>query len=1090
MKLIHVLLFLLPFTGLIAQKKQAKTTAATAPAAGTKAPDLSALTFRSIGPAVTSGRISDLAVNPQNHSEYYVASASGGVWKTTNRGVSFSPIFDGQGSYSIGCVSLDPSNPSTVWVGTGENNNQRSVAYGDGVYKSEDGGKSWNHMGLKNSEHIARVIVDPTDAHTVYVAAYGPVWSEGGERGVYKSTDGGKTWTCIKSVSPYTGCNDLVMDPRNPKVLYAAFHQRMRKVFTYIGGGPESAVYKTTDGGASWTKLAGGLPGGELGRIGLAISPANPDYVYAVVEAKEDKAGVYRSTDRGASWSKRSGFSTSGNYYQEIDCDPRDPEKIFITDTYYKVSTDGGKTMVNLGEINKHIDNHCIWIDPNDTRHLMVGCDGGLYETWDHAGSWHFKENLPVTQFYKVSTDNDAPFYHVHGGTQDNLSLGGPSRSTSVNGIVNADWYVTSMGDGFETQVDPTDPNVIYAQSQYGGLLRFDRRNGEYLDIKPIEGENEPAYRWNWDAPLLISQFSHTRLYFGANKLFRTDDRGNSWKAISPDLSRQIDRNKIEVMGRVWSVDAIAKNGSTDIYGQLTSVAESKFDENMIWAGTDDGLIHLTTDGGKSWTKFDNLPGVPAMSYVHQIIASLHDKNTAYVCFNHHRYGDFKPYLLKTTDGGKTWKSIASNLPQRGSVYSIAEDHVDPMLLFAGTEFGCFVSLDGGNEWIQLKSGLPTIAVRDIEIQRRENDLVLATFGRGFYILDDYSILRNFKKENLEKPAHIFDIKDGLMYHERYPIGLRDKGHLGSQYFNTPNPKPGVVFTFSIRDEVKKLKALRQDAEKAKNDKGEKYYYPSMDSLRAEDAQPDPYLLLTITDDKGQVVRHIKTGIKKGIQRLHWDGRAHNPAPLNQRYTPAADQLFGSAESGYLVKPGTYRVGISLYQDGKLTSLAEPKSFQMKQLIQSSIPNPDLAANEEFNKRVTDARMRQAAASGRLQNAQSKLDQAQNAIRESAANPAMILEKSYQLQKELQQLNVMMNGDASLARREFETAPSISSRIGTVQGGSWSSTAPVPQSYKTSLSIAEKQLMDLENKLKSAEDKIKELEKELDQAKAPYYPGR
>ncbi len=433
------------------------------------------LSFRSLGPAVTSGRISDFAVHPTNSAEYYVASSSGGVWKTVNAGTTYTPIFDGQGSYSIGCVVLDPTNPNVVWVGSGENNNQRSVSYGDGVYKSENGGKTWKNMGLKNSEHIANVVVDPTNPNTVYVAAYGPVWSDGGDRGVYKSTDGGETWNCVKSVSAYTGCNNLIMDPRDPKVLYAAFHQRQRKVFTYIGGGPESAVYKTTDGGATWKKLDA-LPGGEVGRIGIDVSPVNPDVVYAVVEAKEGKGGVYQSADRGASWEKMSGTTTSGNYYQELTCDPKDVNRIYITDTYYKVSDDGGKTMRNLGEINKHIDNHCIWIDPNNTNHLMVGCDGGIYETWDFAKTWAYKANLPVTQFYKVSTDNAFPFYHVHGGTQDNLSLGGPSRTTSMNGIPNSDWYVTSTGDGFETQVDQENPDLIYAQSQYGGLVRFDRK--------------------------------------------------------------------------------------------------------------------------------------------------------------------------------------------------------------------------------------------------------------------------------------------------------------------------------------------------------------------------------------------------------------------------------------------------------------------------------------------------------------------------------------------------------------------------------------------------------------------------------------
>lgn len=1047
------------------------------------------LPLRSIGPSVTSGRVSDFAVNPKNHNEYYVATSSGGVWKTTNRGTTFTPLFDGQGSYSIGCVSLDPSNPSIVWVGSGENNNQRSVAYGDGVYKSDDGGKSWKNMGLKNSEHISEVIVHPTDPNTIYVGAYGPVWSEGGERGVYKSTDGGTTWTNVKSVSAYTGCNDLVMDPRNPNILYAAFHQRMRKVFTYIGGGPESAIFKSTDGGTTWKKLEGGLPGGDVGRMALAISPVNPDVLFAVVEAQDDKGGIYRSTNQGASWEKRNPFFTSGNYYQEVTCDPKNVDRIFITDTYYKVSHDGGKTVSNVGEINKHIDNHCIWIDPNDTNHLLIGCDGGIYETYDFATTYDFKSNLPVTQFYKVATDNDYPFYGVHGGTQDNLSLGGPSRTTSANGIVNADWYITSLGDGFETQVDQSDPNIIYAQSQYGGLNRFDKKSGQYLFIKPIEKEGEPAYRWNWDAPLLISQHNNSRLYFGANKILRTDDRGNTWTAISPDLSRQLDRNKLEVMGRVWSVDAIAKNGSTDIYGQLTSIAESKLDEKILWAGTDDGLIHLTTDGGSNWKKYDNLPGVPAQSYVHQIIASLHDKNTAYVCFNHHRYGDFKPYVLKTSDAGRTWKPIQSNLPARGSVYSIAEDHVNANLLFVGTEFGLFFSNTGGESWIQLKAGLPTIAVRDLEIERRENDLVLATFGRGFYILDDYSVLRTFKKEDVSKPALLFPVKESLIYVERYPLGLRDKGHLGSSYFSTPNPKPGAVFTYYLKDDIKKLKEKRQDAEKSKNEKKQKVYYPSLDSLRLEDQQPDPYLLFVIKDQSGNVVRNLKTTPKKGLKRITWDFRYNTPAPVTGRFTPAPDQLFGGTEEGHLIAPGTYNVTLFKYEDGTLTELAGPVNFNCKLLENSSLP-VDMNATTAFTSQVSDFRKAVSAASDLLGILSTRIKNIDLAILDMPAPAKTLVEKNYQLQREFYKVQMQLFGDNSRSRREFETEPSISDRVSGMEGALWSTTSQVPGMYKDSYQIASKQFTVLLADMKKLHASIEEVEKTLEINNAPYTPGR
>ena len=1049
-----------------------------------------ALKFRSIGPAVTSGRISDFAVNPDNNSEYYVASSAGGVWKTSNRGITYQPIFDGEGSYSIGCVTLDPSNNHTVWVGSGENNNQRSVSYGDGIYKSSDGGKSWKNMGLKNSEHISQIIVDPKDPNTIYVGAYGPVWSEGGERGVYKSTDGGATWSCIKSVSPYTGCNDLVMDPRDHRVLYAAFHQRIRKVFTYIGGGPESAIYKSSDAGMTWVKLEGGLPTGDVGRIGLDISPVNPDILYAVAEAKDNKGGIYRTTNKGASWEKRSGTFTSGNYYQEVTCDPHNADKIYITDTYYKVSYDGGKTVSNLGETNKHIDNHEIWIDPKDPNHLLVGCDGGIYETYDHAKTYDFKSNLPITQFYKVSTDNEYPFYSVHGGTQDNLSLGGPSRTTSANGIVNADWYITSLGDGFETQVDQSNPNIIYAQSQYGGLTRFDRKSGEYLPIKPIEGENDEAYRWNWDAPLLISQFDTKRLYFGANKVFRTDDQGNSWKVISPDLSRQIDRNKIEVMGKIWSVDALAKNGSTDIFGQTTSIAESKLDENMIWVGTDDGLIHKTTDGGKNWTKIDNLPGVPSMSYVHQIISSLHDKNTAYVCFNHHRYGDFKPYLLKTTDAGITWKSIASDLPQKGSVYTIAEDHVDKNLLFVGTEFGCFFTSNGGENWIPLKAGLPTIAVRDIEIQKRENDLVLATFGRGFYILDDYTPLRHIKKEDLQKEALICPVKDALMYVPRFPLGLRDKGHLGSSYFNTPNPDMGAVFTYYLKEDVKKLKDIRKEKEKAAYEKKEKVFYPSIDSLRMEDNQADPYLLFTITDESGNVVRHIKSPAKKGMNRMTWNLRYAPSDPVENRYTPTEDQLFGSAPQGHLVAPGVYHVSMSKFHDGVLSQLAGPITFKVNLLNQSSIPAKDLAVNVSFYKKVSDMAKTLSASNDLLGKIEQRAKSAEKAVMDMPAAPGDLLTKIHAVMKDLTPIKIKLFGDNTLSSREFEAKPTINDRVYGIIYSIWNNTSEIPATHKTSFAIAEKQFNEVYPLIKQLDIKVNEIESILNINKAPYTPGR
>lgn len=1035
----------------------------------------SSLQFRSIGPAVTSGRIADFAVNPKNPSEYYVAVASGGVWKTTNKGTTYKPIFDGQGSYSIGCVVLDPSNPSTVWVGTGENNNQRSVAYGDGVYKSTDGGRSWKNMGLKTSEHIANIVIHPDNPNIVYVAAYGPVWNEGGERGVYKSTDGGNTWTCVKSVSKYTGCNNLIMDPSNPNILYAAFHQRMRKVFTYIGGGPETAVYKSMDGGENWTKVEGGLPSGDLGRIGIDVSPVDPNYVYAVVEGPEGKAGVYKSVDKGSSWNKMSSVSTSGNYYQELDCSVHDKDKLFLTDTYYKVSTDGGKTFSNLGEINKHIDNHAIYEDPQDPNHLIIGCDGGIYETYDHAGSYDFKENLPVTQFYKVSTDNAMPFYSVHGGTQDNFSLGGPSRSTSKNGLVNSDWYITSTGDGFETQVDQSDPNIIYAQSQYGGLVRFDKKTGEYLSIKPMEAPGEPALRWNWDAPLLISRHSNSRLYFGANKLFVSEDRGNNWKVISDDLSSQTDRNKLQVMGRVWSVDAVAKNQSTDIFGQTTTIAESPINENILWVGTDDGLIHISRNKGQSWEKIENIPGVPAMSYVHQIIASEHNENVAYACFNHHRYGDFKPYVFKTSDGGKTWTAIQSNLPERGSVYTIAEDHVDDDLLFVGTEFSVFFTSDGGLSWNKLSAGLPVIAVRDMEIQRRENDLVLATFGRGFYILDDYTPLRYMKEIAGTEEAKIFPVKPSWIYVERMPLGLRDKGHLGSTYYNAPNPEQGAVITYYLKDEIKSAKKIRQDAEKKALDKNEDTFYPDLDSLRMETIEAEPFLLFTIKNNKGEVVRQIKEKPSKGMHRLVWDHRANDFTPVDNRRRPAPDQLFGGGTQGPLVSDGNYLVSMAIVENGTIRPIGNEVSFECKFLNEGAIKNPDFADNEMVINDALVQLKRLQETNTKLRKANRLLGVLERSIPDIRGDLETIISSVRSAKLEAEELDIALNGDGFLGGLQFETKPGIADRVTSVVYNLNDVTSPVPGSYRKNLEYFKQGFPSLEQSISALLEKVNAL---------------
>jgi len=654
---------------------------------------VSGLKLRSIGPAFTSGRVADFAVNPDNPKEYFVAIASGNIWKTTNNGITWKAVFDKYGAYSIGCVTMDPNNHNVVWAGTGENNHQRALGYGDGVYKTVDGGKSWKNMGLKESRQIGDIIVHPCNSDIVFVAAEGSAWGPGGDRGLYKTVDGGENWEKVLDVSENTGINNVVMDPRDHDIMYATSEQRRRHVHTKIGGGPESAVYKSTDGGDNWKKLKSGLPGGDVGGMGIDVSPANPDYVYVIVEAGEGKGGFYRSTDRGESWNKMSDHSSSGQYYNEIFCDPKNADKVYSVETFSHFTTDGGKTWKRLSNNQRHVDDHAMWIDPDDTEHFMIGGDGGVYETYDAGKNYLFKSNLPVTQYYRVNVDNTEPFYWVYGGTQDNNSMGGPSRNLG-RGVTSAEWVVTLGGDGFWQAIDPENPDIVYSEYQYGNIYRYDKKSGESMKIKPQPLKGEETYKWNWNAPFIMSPHSNTRLYMAANKVFKSDDRGNSWEVISDDITAQIDRNTWEVMGRYWGVDAVVKDVSTSLFGTAVSIAESSVQEGLLFVGTDDGVVQVTEDNGATWNKIDKFPGIPEYTYISDIMTSEFDENIVYISFDNMKRDDFKPYILKSTDKGASWTSVSGNLPENGTVHTLAQDFIKPDLLFAGTEFGVFFSID------------------------------------------------------------------------------------------------------------------------------------------------------------------------------------------------------------------------------------------------------------------------------------------------------------------------------------------------------------------------------------------------------------
>ncbi len=1046
---------------------------------------MSGLSFRSIGPAITGGRVVALAVNPSNHSEYYVGSGHGSLWKTTNSGVTFSPAFDNQDSYAIGAIAIDPANPNVVWVGTGENNNQNNVIYGDGVYKSEDGGKSWTNTGLKESRQIGGIVVDPNDGNIVYVAAYGPSRVSGGDRGIFKTTDGGKTWSNVLFVSKYTGAFEIHMDPRYSNILYASMHQRMRNLYTGVYGGPESAIYRSTDSGATWDKMKKGLPGADMGRIGLAISPVNPDVLYAIIEAAEKDGGVYKSTDRGVSWSKQSSYVSSyAFYFQKLFCDTKNVDRVYSMDVFLQVTNDGGKNWDNLGEDKKHVDNHVLWIDPDNNEHLIAGCDGGVYETYDQGKNWNFKSNIPIAEIYKVTTDNDAPFYNVFAGSQDNSSFGGPSRTINTGGITNQDWYYTCSGDGFQTQVDWKNPNIIYAESQNGGLVRFDKKSGERLYIKPYDFA-DTAYRFDWDAALLISKYDNKRLYFGGNKLFRTDDQGSTWKIISPDLTRGIPQEMGKLMDRSWSIDDLSRKGSM---AQLSAIAESPLDENYLFTGSGDGLIHYTSDGGTTWHE-GSTPGLPEYSRIDDIAPSHFDKNIAYAACENFVAGDFQPYLYKTADGGKTWSLFNSNLHKYGSTFTISEDNVDKNLLFLGTQFGVFFTVDGGNEWIPLKNGLPTEMVMDLTIQRRENDLVVSTFGRGIYILDDFSPLRYMSKDNLKKDAFLFPVKDALMYIEAQPFAFPGVGFMGASFYAAPNPDFGAVFTYYLKDEIKSLKDIRRDEEKEKQKKNEDIKYPTYQTLFNEKEEHDAYLLFTITDQQGNVIRKIKTDPKKGVNRLTWDFR-YNP------FTPVSLKPFDSSvpwnepDRGYMVVPGTYKVSLSKFQNGKFTELVPPQEFVCKSLNNTSLPAEDKQSLDTFNRKVAELTRAISGTDAYRKSLDDKIKYFKKAVIEGSDVPEETYNTVLKIEKELGDFNRKLNGDPLRARYEGGSPTSVKDRIDLVTGALWTTTSAPTDTYIKSYDAAASQFDGLLADLKSIDSEVKSLESTLEKYGAPYTPGR
>ena len=1071
------LLFLMSSFNLEAQRKKKKVE---------KAAEISleAFKFRNIGPAFLSGRIADIAVHPDNDNVWYVAVGSGGVWKTENSGTTWSPIFDDQASYSTGCITIDRNDPARIWVGSGENVGGRHVGYGDGVYLSPDSGATWKNMGLKNSEHISKIVVHPNNSDVVWVASQGPLWKKGGERGVYKTTNGGKNWKRVLGNSEWTGATDLMIDPNDSQILYAATWDRHRTVAAYMGGGPGSGIHRSTDGGETWEKLSNGLPKSNMGKIGLALSPQKSNVVYAAIELDRTQGGVYRSEDGGSSWSKMSDTVSGGtgpHYYQELYASPHKFDRLYLMNVRVLTSEDGGKSFTQLKEEKKHSDNHALIFKKDDPNYLMIGTDAGIYESFDLAQNWRYIKNLPLTQFYKVAVNNAEPFYSIFGGTQDNGSVGGPSATDEREGIANKHWYKTLFADGHQSATDPVHDDIIYAETQQGGLHRIDLTSGEPVMIQPQAQEGDHYERFNWDAPILVSPHNPARLYFASYRVWKSESRGDDWEPISGDLTRNEERIELPIMGRQQSWDNPWDVGAMSNYNSITSLSESPVKEGVLFAGTDDGHIQISQNGGQQWNQIPVTKlGLPNRSFVNDIKADLFDSNTVYVVLDNHKEGDFNPYIYKSTDLGVSWKSISSNLPKRTLVWRIVQDHVNKNLLFAATEFGVYVSLNAGTAWQKLP-GTPTLPFRDLTIQKRENDLVAASFGRGFYVLDDYSALREMTADNLKRKGKLFAPRTAKWYVPRSNVG-----NTGADYFFSKNPTFGAVFTYHLSDDFSTKKEARKKREKELNKKKLNVPFPGWDALDLEKDEKGAKVLLTIQDPQGNIIRKISAKAKKGSNRIAWDLKHFNPfsIPENGKIKK------GGYNSGALAIPQAYTATLYLEDNGVITQLDEPIVFDVKPIREGVLQGVSHQEYDEYRNNLSALIKKLDVLEDVLERSKEKLMALKAALNNSNIVPGPINKEIQALQKEAIAIKKSVEGSPSKDEIGERTPPSIQTHLRVAYRGMMSTYGPTPLHQK-SMALGKKMTLEIESKVMSLQnDKIKPLEQKLKALGAPYIQGQ